>query len=249
MLTLIRIKKYFHPGSPHEVLALDELNVTFPKGEFVVLVGANGSGKSTLLNLIAGSYFPDSGQIILDQEEITPLRDYQRSRWISRVFQDPMAGTAPDLTIRDNFRLAALRTQSKTLFHRVPGNFNALVKERLASLHMGLENKLDTLVGKLSGGQRQALTLLMAVMDEAKILLLDEPTAALDPKSSMLIMEVADQVIREFNLTAILVTHDMRYAQKFGSRLIKLENGRIEKDLQGDQKKQLAVSSLMSWFM
>ena len=249
MLTLTRIRKFFNRGTPQEVLALDELDLSLERGEFVVVVGANGSGKSTLLNLVSGRYFPDQGNILLDGKEISSLQDYERSLWISRVFQDPTVGTAPDLSIRDNFRLASLRTQPKTLFRRTSGNFSSLVKDHLSRLHMGLENKLDTLVGKLSGGQRQALTLLMAVMDESKILLLDEPTAALDPKSSALIMEVADQVIREFNLTAILVTHDMRYAQKYGSRLIKMDNGRIEKDLKGDPKKQLAVSDLITWFV
>ena len=230
MLNLTHLKKHFNKGTPNEVLALDDCTLTIEKGEFVLLVGSNGSGKSTLLNLVAGTYFPDEGNIFIEGTDVTRLKDYQRSKFIARVFQDPMAGTAADLSIIDNFRLAALRTKRKTFKTGVNDSFKMKVSDRLSILELGLENKLDTLVGKLSGGQRQALTLLMSVMDESKILLLDEPTAALDPKSAEKIMKIAEKVIQELNLTAMLVTHNMHYAVSYGTRLVMLQQGQVIKD-------------------
>lgn len=248
MLNLTHLKKHFNKGTPNEVLALDDCTLTIEKGEFVLLVGSNGSGKSTLLNLVAGAYFPDEGNIYIEGTNVTRLKDYQRSKFIARVFQDPMAGTAADLSIIDNFRLAALRTKRKTFKTGVNDSFKMKVSDRLSILELGLENKLDTLVGKLSGGQRQALTLLMSVMDESKILLLDEPTAALDPKSAEKIMKIAEKVIQELNLTAMLVTHNMHYAVSYGTRLLMLQQGQVIKDYPSALKKKLLVSELYSWF-
>lgn len=248
MLNLTHLKKHFNKGTPNEVLALDDCTLTIEKGEFVLLVGSNGSGKSTLLNLVAGAYFPDEGNIYIEGTNVTRLKDYQRSKFIARVFQDPMAGTAADLSIIDNFRLAALRTKRKTFKTGVNDSFKMKVSDRLSILELGLENKLDTLVGKLSGGQRQALTLLMSVMDESKILLLDEPTAALDPKSAEKIMKIAEKVIQELNLTAMLVTHNMHYAVSYGTRLLMLQQGQLIKDYPSALKKKLLVSELYSWF-
>jgi len=236
MLEVQQIFKYFNKDTPNEVLALNDCSLKIEDGEFVVVIGSNGSGKSTLLNLIAGSYPPDDGRIFIDNADVTNKRDYQRSKWIARVFQDPMAGTAPDLTIIDNFRLAALRTKRKGFHTGVDAKFKSRVRERLSILNLGLENKMDTLVGKLSGGQRQALTLLMAVMDESKILLLDEPTAALDPRSSQNIIEIANRVIHELKLTAVLVTHNLSYALQYGTRLLMMHEGKVIKDIPSKEK-------------
>lgn len=249
MLVTNHLTKYFNKGTSTEVLALNNCSLTIVKEEFVVVIGSNGSGKSTLLNLIAGTFLPDSGSITISDINVTRKKDFERSKWVARVFQDPMAGTAPDLTIMDNFRLAALRTQPKKLKIGINDSFKKLVKERLSILGLGLENKTDTMVGKLSGGQRQALTLLMSVMDDAKILLLDEPAAALDPKSSETIMQLANKVINDMKLTALLVTHNMNHAVQYGSRIIMMRNGNIEKDISLAEKKQLKASVLQEWFL
>lgn len=248
MLQLEHIKKYFHQGTPNEVVAVNDCSLSVRESEFVVMIGSNGSGKSTLLNLIAGTCFPDQGSIFIGEKNITLQKDFTRSQYIARVFQDPMAGTAPDLTILDNFRLAALRTKSKSFKTGVTAAFRKKVKERLSVLNLGLEDKTGTMVGKLSGGQRQALTLLMSVMDEAKILLLDEPTAALDPRSSENIMHIADKVIRELNLCALLVTHNMHYAVKYGSRLLLMQQGKIVRDISGAEKSAVTTAKLYEWF-
>ena len=180
---------------------------------------------------------------------MTRLVEYKRSKWIARVFQNPLSGTAPDLSIIDNFRLAALRTQSRGLTIGVNADFKKKVKEKIAILGMGLENKTEQPIGTLSGGQRQALTLLMGVMDETKILLLDEPTAALDPRSADIIMKTADRLIEENKLTAILITHNLKYAHQYGSRLIQMSEGEIIKDFDNQQKQDLPLTDLFSWFI
>ncbi|MBX7109179.1 MAG: ATP-binding cassette domain-containing protein [Chitinophagales bacterium] len=248
MLQLEHITKYFHRGAPNEVVALDDLSLTIRDAAFVMVIGSNGSGKSTLLNLIAGTSLPDHGSIAIDGKNVTHQKDFMRSRYIARVFQDPMAGTAPELTILDNFRLAALRTKSKTFRTGVTSAFRKKVQERLSILNLGLEDKTETLVGKLSGGQRQALTLLMSVMDDAKILLLDEPTAALDPRSSENIMHIAANLIQELKLCTILITHNMQYAVKYGSRLLMMQQGKIVQDISGAEKQALDTARLYAWF-
>ncbi|HUX84976.1 MAG TPA: ATP-binding cassette domain-containing protein [Chitinophagaceae bacterium] len=248
MLELEHIEKHFNKRTPAEVRAVGGLDLTVKDGEFLVLIGFNGSGKTTLLNLISGTLAPDSGSIRIDGKEVTGLKDYQRSFWIARIFQNPLAGTAPDLSILDNFRLASLRTRPKSFRTAVDRRFRQRVKERLSLLHMGLEDKTDSLVGKLSGGQRQALTLLMAVMDRSRILLMDEPTAALDPKSSDLLIHMAAALIRELGLTAILVTHDLRYAGTYGTRLIMMQEGKIKQDLDQSEKASLTPAGLVQWF-
>lgn len=248
MLELAHIEKCFNRGMPGELKALDGVNLKIPDGEFAVIIGFNGSGKTTLLNLIAGNHFPDSGTIRIDAHDVTRRRDYERSKWIARIFQDPMAGTAPDLTIMDNFRLASLRTRPKSFRTGINPGFRQKVKDQLNLLHMGLENQTETLVGKLSGGQRQALTLLMAVMDDSRILLMDEPTAALDPRSSDLLIHLAGDIIRNLHLTAILVTHDLRYAAGSGTRLIMMQQGKVARDLAGEDKKNLGLQDLVQWF-
>lgn len=248
MIKLDNVTKTFNRGKANEVKAIQGLSLTIAPQDYLVIVGANGSGKSTLLNLIAGSTLPGTGEIYIDGNDVTGLHDYQRSRWIARVFQNPLSGTAPDLSILDNFRLAALRTQSKGLSIGTNAAFKKQVQEKITLLGMGLESKLEQPMGTLSGGQRQALTLLMSVMDDCKILLLDEPTAALDPRSARLVMQTADQLITDFKLTAILITHNLKDAHTHGNRLIHMAEGRVEQDYAAESKLNLTQNDLFSWF-
>jgi putative ABC transport system ATP-binding protein len=249
MIRLLDIYKTFHPGKANEVQALKGINLDIAPGTFLVLVGSNGSGKSTLLNILAGSLFPDRGKVYFQDQEVSRLPDYARSRWTARVFQDPLGGTAPELSILDNFRLAALRRSPKKLRIGTTPAFREQVRERIAGLGMGLENKLDQAMGTLSGGQRQALTLLMSVMDQTDILLLDEPTAALDPQAAHTVMETARQLILTHGLTAILVTHDMKEAVTYGDRLVQLHRGQVLRDLSGADKQALLPEDIYQWFL
>lgn len=248
MIEVKNISKTFNKGEATEIKALNNIFIDINANEFVVIVGSNGSGKSTLLNAIAGSFICDEGTIIIDGNDVTKLQDYQRTKWLSRVFQNPLQGTAPALSIIDNFRLAALRTQPKSIKIGISDTFISKVKDRIATLDMGLENKVNQPVGSLSGGQRQALTLLMSVMDESKILLLDEPTAALDPKSATTVMLTADKLIKQLNLTAILVTHNLKEAISYGNRIIQMSDGTVIKDLKKEAKAKLNVNDIFEWF-
>ncbi|AMR33369.1 ABC transporter ATP-binding protein [Mucilaginibacter sp. PAMC 26640] len=248
MITLNNISKTFNSGKANQVSALSNIDLTINAGEFVVIVGSNGSGKTTLLNLVAGTAFPSTGTITIEQNDVTKLQDYQRSKWIARIFQNPMLGTAADLSIIDNFRLAALRTQNKGLSIGKTEAFKKQVREKIATLGMGLEDKTEQPIGTLSGGQRQALTLLMSVMDDCKILLLDEPTAALDPKSAERVMRTADDLIKEYRLTAVLVTHNLRDAGNYGNRVIQMGEGKILRDLAAVEKSKLKQADLFEWF-
>lgn len=248
MIDLSSIHKTFNRGKPNEVNALNGVTLHIAQGEFVVIVGSNGSGKSTLLNIIAGSIQPTTGTVNLDGKIVNNLPDYKRSRWIARVFQNPLSGTAPDLSILDNFRLAALRTHKKGLTIGINEAFNQRVKDKIAILGMGLENKIAQPMGTLSGGQRQALTLLMSVMDDCKILLLDEPTAALDPRSADVVMKTADKLIKDFDLTAILITHNLKDAFTYGNRIIQMTEGRVIHDMDSAVKLQLKQTDLFEWF-
>ncbi len=249
MIQLNNINKTFNRGQATENNAIQQLSLSINPKEFVVIVGSNGSGKSTLLNCIAGNILVDSGTIIFNNDiDVTALKDYQRTKWVSRIFQNPLIGTAPDLSILDNFRLAALRTQSKKIKVGINNEFISKVKEDLASLKMGLENKIHQPVGSLSGGQRQAITLLMSVFDVSSILLLDEPTAALDPKSANIVMETANRLITSLHLTAILVTHNLKEATTFGNRIIQMHQGKIIKDLSQNEKEKLSSTDIFQWF-
>ncbi len=247
MITITNINKVFNKGRANQVNAVNGIDLTITTGEFVVIVGSNGSGKSTLLNLISGSVLPSSGIITIDDTDVTKLADYQRSKWIARVFQNPVSGTASELSILDNFRLAAIRTKVKGLSIGVNDAFKQQVKEKVAALGMGLENKIEQSMGTLSGGQRQALTLLMSVMDECKILLLDEPTAALDPRSAEIVMRTADKLSHDFKLTTILVTHNLKDAYNYGTRIIQMGEGLIIKDVQ-QHRQSLKQNDLFEWF-
>lgn len=248
MLRIDNLTKIYHRGKPDEVHALSELNLRLEKGSFSVIIGANGSGKTTLLHALLGTIKATSGGIVLDENRIDDIPAYMRSRWISMVFQDPTRGTAPDLTILENFRLASLRTQKKGLRIGMNHAFRDQVAEKIKKLGMGLENKLEQPMGNLSGGQRQALTLLMSVMDDTKLLLMDEPTAALDPKSAHNIMELADEINREMGITILLITHQMREALDYGNQLLFFKQGRVHEVVSGENKKGLELSDLQQWF-
>ncbi|RYY36345.1 MAG: ATP-binding cassette domain-containing protein [Sphingobacteriaceae bacterium] len=248
MIQLQQVNKTFNKGKPNQVNAITGVNLIIPEGEFLVIVGSNGSGKSTLLNLIAGSAIADAGSISIDNNNVTKLPDYKRSKWIARVFQNPLSGTAPDLSILDNFRLAAIRTKSKGLAIGINEKFKREIKEKIVGLGMGLENKLEQPMGTLSGGQRQALTLLMSVTDTCKILLLDEPTAALDPRSAEMVMHTADKLISDFKLTSILITHNLKDAYNYGTRIIQMSEGAIVHNLDTDKKSQITQNELFEWF-
>jgi putative tryptophan/tyrosine transport system ATP-binding protein len=248
MIWLTDIYKTFNKGSSNEVTALKNISLEIKEKEFVVLVGGNGSGKSTLLNIISGRVSADSGKLTLWDREVTRLKEHERSRWIARIFQDPLTGTAPDLSILENFRLAFLRTQSKNLSIGTGKKFQEEVKEKISILGLGLENNIYRAMSSLSGGQRQALTLVMAVMADAKIILLDEPASALDPKTATLVMKSAEKIISDFKLTAILVTHNIKEALMFSSRIIQMDEGKIFRDIRGNNKATLQPSEVVEWF-
>lgn len=248
MLQLQHITKTFNTNKTTEVIAVQDLTLRLEPQSFTVLVGANGSGKSTLLNLIAGSIYADKGHILLHGDQIQRLPDYRRSRWIGRVFQNPLLGTAASLSVLDNFRMAALRRSTKWLKLGTGVVFRKHVAEKVARLGMGLEDKLAQPMGTLSGGQRQALTLLMTVMTDVDVLLLDEPSAALDPRSAREVMEIANRLIAEDHLTALLVTHNINEALRYGNRLIQMENGKIVRDYDASAKRVLDHGAVISWF-
>jgi putative ABC transport system ATP-binding protein len=248
MIRLDSISCVFNRGSANEVIAVNNVSLDIREGEYIILVGANGSGKSTLFNLISGNVHADSGKVIIDGANVTALPQHRRAQWISRVFQNPAAGTAPDLSILENFRLASLRSQRKNPVIGTGKKFRDHVVKEISTLGMGLENKPDQPMANLSGGQRQALALLMAIMDRIKILLLDEPAAALDPRSAELVMNIASKLIAERGLTAILITHQLRDALKYGHRLIQMEAGSIKRDFSEPSKTNLQLPELAAWF-
>ncbi|HTA82347.1 MAG TPA: ATP-binding cassette domain-containing protein [Bacteroidia bacterium] len=248
MIELKNIHKVFNKGEANEVIALTNVSLTVQKGEFLVIVGSNGSGKTTLLNIISGAEISTSGTVSINNTDVTRYPEYRRSKWIARVFQNPLSGTAPNLTILDNFRLAALRTTSKKLHIGITDAFRKQVQDKIATLGMGLENKVDQPMGTLSGGQRQALTLLMGVMDSTEILLLDEPTAALDPRSAATVLQTADSLIKQYGLTAVLITHNLKDAHQYGNRLIQMGEGKIIKDLNSTSKSAIELPEMFSWF-
>ena len=250
MLKLNDISKTFNPGTVNEKKALSHLNFELEDGEFTTIVGSNGAGKSTMFNAITGTFFVDDGEIILDGEDITFKKEYIRSRVIGHLFQDPLLGTAPHMTIEENMSLAYLRASKGKYgyFSRMGSKDRKFFVEQLEQLDMGLEQRLKQPVGLLSGGQRQALTLLMATMVTPKILLLDEHTAALDPKTAAKVLALSDKIISENNLTAMMVTHNMKDAIAHGNRLIMMHEGRVIYDVSGEEKKNLKVSDLLAKF-
>ena len=248
MLEIKNVHKTFNPGTINEKKALDGLNLTLNDGDFVTVIGGNGAGKSTMLNMIAGVYPVDSGSIIIDGVNITKLPEHKRAKYLGRVFQDPMMGTAADMWIEENMALASRRGQMRGLKWAINNKEREQFKAMLSELDLGLENRLSAKVGLLSGGQRQALTLLMAVMKKPKLLLLDEHTAALDPKTAAKVLELSNKFIAEDNLTAMMITHNMKDAITYGNRLIMMNNGKIILDVSGEEKKKLTVEYLLDSF-
>lgn len=248
MLKLENIRKTFHAGTVNQKIALDGLSLTLNDGDFVTIIGGNGAGKSTLLNTIAGTFPVDSGSITIDGEDITDLPEQKRARFLGRVFQDPMMGTAADMWIEENMALAAHRGERRGLRWAISPAERENLRRLLSELDLGLEDRLSSKVGLLSGGQRQALTLLMAVMKKPKLLLLDEHTAALDPKTAAKVLALSDCFIEESRLTALMVTHNMKDAIAHGNRLIMMNAGKIVFDISGEEKKRLTVDDLLHAF-
>ena len=248
MLELHQVCKTFNPGTVNEKAALNHLSLTLEEGDFVTVIGGNGAGKSTMLNAISGVWPVDAGTVRIDGVDVTELSEHQRAVYLGRVFQDPMVGTAGNMTIEENLALAARRGEKRTLRWGIKKSEREQFKELLRPLGLGLEDRLTAKVGLLSGGQRQALTLLMASLKKPKVLLLDEHTAALDPKTAAKVLELSDQIVEEHKLTTLMVTHNMKDAIAHGNRLIMLDAGRVILDIRGEDKKKLTVPDLLARF-
>ncbi len=248
MLKLTGIHKTFFPGSINAKHVLRGVDLTLNEGDFVTIIGGNGAGKSTMLNAIAGVWQVDEGQILIDGVDVTRLPEHKRSSLIGRVFQDPMLGTAASMEVEENLAIAARRGKARTLRWSIQNAERAEYRKLLARLDLGLEDRMNAKVGLLSGGQRQALTLLMATVQKPKLLLLDEHTAALDPKTAAKVLSLTDELIAESNLTALMVTHNMRDAIAHGNRLIMMQDGNIILDIAGEEKKKLTVEALLEKF-
>ena len=249
MLQLKDLNKTFLAGTPDEKKALDNVSLSLAPGDFVTVLGSNGAGKTTLFNAIAGTFQPDSGQILLDGQDIAKLPDYKRSKYIGRMFQDPLKGTAPNMTIEENLALAYLRASVRTSpFSRISEKDRKDFRERLARLGLGLEDRMSQKVGLLSGGQRQALTLLMATVVTPKLLLLDEHTAALDPATAERVLALTEQIVAENNITCLMITHNIPSALQLGNRTIMMNAGQIKVELSGQQRKELSQEQLLQLF-
>ena len=248
MLDVNHVYKTFHPGTINERRALAGVDLHLEEGDFVTVIGGNGAGKSTLLNAVAGVWPVDGGSIVIDGNDITGLPDYKRAPFIGRVFQDPMMGTAPDMQLEENLALAYRRGKKLGLRWHINREERDMYRERLRELNLGLEDRLTTKVGLLSGGQRQAVTLLMASLQKPRLLLLDEHTAALDPKTAAKVMELTDRIVREDKLTTLMITHNMRDAIQYGNRLIMLHEGHVILDISGEEKRKLTVADLLEMF-
>ena len=248
MLELKNVCKTFNPGTVNAKVALSDLNLKLNDGDFVTVIGGNGAGKSPMLNALAGSFLIDSGSITIDGQNITNLPEHKRAAFLGRVFQDPMMGTAPTMQIEENLALAARRGKRRGLRWGVTKAERADYQERLRALDLGLEDRMTAKVGLLSGGQRQALTLLMAALQKPKLLLLDEHTAALDPRTAAKVLELSDRIVQEHNLTTLMITHNMKDAIAHGNRLIMMDAGHIVVDISGEEKKKLTVPDLLALF-
>ena len=248
MLEIRDIRKTFNPGTVNEKVALNGVSLHLAPGDFVTVIGGNGAGKSTLLNSVSGALEVDEGQILIDGVDVTHLPEYKRAKYIGRVFQDPMMGTAATMQIEENLALAARRGKVRGLGSGITAAERKGYVEQLAMLDLGLENRMTAKVGLLSGGQRQALTLLMATLQKPKLLLLDEHTAALDPKTAAKVLETTQRIVEKDNLTTLMITHNMRDAIAYGNRLIMMYNGRIAVDVSGEEKKKLTVEQLLELF-
>ena len=248
MLKIMNVCKTFNAGTINEKKALNGLSLTLNPGDFVTVIGGNGAGKSTMLNAVAGVYGVDEGQILIDGVDVTHLPEYKRAKYIGRVFQDPMMGTAATMQIEENLALAARRGKLRSLLPGITKQERENYREQLKILDLGLEDRMTAKVGLLSGGQRQALTLLMATLQKPKLLLLDEHTAALDPKTAAKVLEVTQKIVERSNLTTLMITHNMRDAIAYGNRLIMMYEGRVVVDVSGEEKKKLTVEQLLDLF-
>ena len=248
MLDIQNISKTFNAGTVNEKTALNHLSLHLNEGDFVTVIGGNGAGKSTMLNAVAGVWPVDTGKIMIDGTDVTRLGEHQRAKYIGRVFQDPMTGTAATMQIEENLALAARRGKPRTLRVGITKKEREEYRELLKTLDLGLEDRLTAKVGLLSGGQRQALTLLMAAMTQPKLLLLDEHTAALDPKTALKVLTLSAKLVAEHNLTTLMITHNMKDAIKYGNRLIMMHEGHIIYDVSGEEKKKLKVADLLAKF-
>ncbi len=248
MLKLFNITKTFNPGTITEKKVLRGVDLDIADGDFITVIGGNGAGKSTLLNIIAGVHFTDSGSITLDGVDLTTKPEYQRAKYLGRVFQDPMMGTAANMSIEENLAMAMRRGKKRGLSWYVQPAEKEVYRQKLALLDLGLENRMNAKVGLLSGGQRQALTLLMSTLQKPKLLLLDEHTAALDPKTAKKVLELTEEFVQRDNLTAFMVTHNMRDAIRYGNRLIMMMDGRVVFDVRGEEKKKLTAEDLLAKF-
>ena len=248
MLKITDLQKTFNPGTVNAKIALNGLDLTLKDGDFVTVIGGNGAGKSTMLNAIAGVWKPDFGTIEIDGVDVTNMAEHKRAKYLGRVFQDPMKGTAPDMEIAENLSIAARRGTKRKLVRGIKKAEREQYKELLATLELGLESRLSCKVGLLSGGQRQAVTLLMATLNRPKLLLLDEHTAALDPKTAAKVLEITDKLVTENKLTTLMITHNMHDAIAYGNRLIMMHEGNIVVDVSGEEKKSLTISHLLGLF-
>ena len=249
MLKITDLQKTFNPGTVNAKTALDGLDLHLKDGDFVTVIGGNGAGKSTLLNAIAGVWKPDFGTIEIDGVDVTNMPEHKRAQFLGRVFQDPMKGTAPDMEIAENLAIAARRGTKRKFVWGVRKAEREKYKKLLADLELGLEDRLSAKVGLLSGGQRQAVTLLMASLNKPKLLLLDEHTAALDPKTAAKVLELTDKIVTENHLTTLMITHNMKDAITHGNRLIMMHEGRIIIDVEGEEKQMLTVEDLLALFV
>ena len=248
MLELKNLYKTFNAGTVNEKRAIDGLDLTLEDGDFVTIIGGNGAGKSTTLNLIAGVFPADQGNIILDGVDITRLPEHKRAKYLGRVFQDPMMGTAATMGIEENLALANRRGQRRTLRPGITAQEREKFRKQLAALGLGLEDRMTSKVGLLSGGQRQALTLLMATLKKPRLLLLDEHTAALDPKTADKVLQITEEIVARNKLTTLMVTHNMKHAIQYGNRLIMMDAGKVVVDIRGEEKKNLSVRDLLEKF-
>lgn len=248
MLEIKNITKTFNPGTVNEKVALNDLSLTLRDGDFVTVIGGNGAGKSTMLNAISGVWKPDCGNILIDGIDVTNMPEYKRAKFLGRVFQDPMMGTAADMQIDENLALAQRRGKKRTLKWWIKKSEHEQYRKLLKDLDLGLEDRITTKVGLLSGGQRQAITLLMASLQRPKLLLLDEHTAALDPKTAAKVLEITDKIVGQNKLTTLMITHNMKDAIAHGNRLIMMHEGKIIIDVEGEEKKKLTVEHLLGLF-
>ena len=248
MLKIENVHKTFNAGTVNEKIALQGLNLHLKEGDFVTVIGGNGAGKSTMLNAITGVFGVDAGKVLIDGVDVTQLPEYKRARYIGRVFQDPMMGTAATMQIEENLALASRRGQPRTLRTGITKAEREEYREKLKILDLGLEDRMTAKVGLLSGGQRQALTLLMATLQKPKLLLLDEHTAALDPKTAAKVLDATQKIVEKDHLTTLMITHNMRDAIAYGNRLIMMYNGHIVVDVSGEEKKNLTVEQLLNLF-